>query len=116
MKRGRFRKKKKEDIKEVADDLNSIFGEEKEDVVTTEVFQLSEKEKNDILSSPTKPQKPKTKLGKVVNFFKKNVRPDIGIKPFEEGEGPDLENDDVNKISDKLIKNLKIGLKLTIRF
>jgi hypothetical protein len=122
----REKQKKKEDIQSVADDLNSLFSaaatdiEKETEIISTETFKLSEEEKQEILNSPNPPlktkKKPKTKFGKMLNFIKKHVRPDVGIGPFKEGEGPDFKNDNMYEIGEKLKQNLKIGLKLTIKF
>ena len=108
--------------------LNSIFGEEQikevveEPVTGPETFRLSEDEKREILENleviPESEfdKNPKTVVGKIFNFFKKHVRPDIGLIPFKEGEGPDLANDDSKEIIEKLKKNARIGLKFTFKF
>jgi len=148
--RGWFRRKKKkdEDLKEVVNDLNSLFGEtevekpqEREEVdrlsadyvgdiseipdnqvIHGEVFRLTEEEKRQILETETYTKsesevKYQTRSEKVWGFIKKNVRPDVGLaSPFAEGEGPDLQNDDIYEIGDKLRKNLRVGLKLTMKF
>jgi hypothetical protein len=128
--RSRKESKKKESLQEVSDDLNSIFGpstpekKKEPEIVHTEVFRLTEEEKKEILENVDRDKnfykllekKPKTKAGKIFNFIKRHVRPDIGIGPFKEGEGPDFKNDDLYEIGDKLRENLRVGLKLTIKF
>ena len=59
----------------------------------------------------------KRKLGKAFKWVKKHVRPDIGLaKPFEEGQGPDFNNDNFYEMSDKVRDNLRVGLKITFKF
>jgi hypothetical protein len=115
---------KKEDIQNVADNLNSLFGPSEPskpevEILSTEVFRLSEEEKQEILANPSssfETEGPKTNAGKILNFIKDHVRPDIGIGPFKEGEEPDFKNDDLYEIGQKLRQNLKVGLKITIKF
>jgi len=127
--RRKGKQEKKESIQNVADDLNSLFGaglseksKEEPEIIRTEVFRLSEEEKKEILenshpNSETKiDEKPKTGAGKIFHFIKKHVRPDISIGPFNEGEEPNIKNDDLYEIGEKLKKNLRVGLKLTIKF
>jgi len=127
------KQKETEKLEDVQDDLNSLFGtsEDKVEIVETEdskpptkteIFRLTDEEKKEILESVEPVQetefdkRPKTRLGRIGNFIKKHVRPDIGLTPFKEGEGPDYMNDDIQEIGDKLKKNLKVGLKMTIKF
>jgi hypothetical protein len=71
--------------------------------------------KPDYIPKPAKPTKPITRSGRILKWIKKHVRPDVGITPFEEGEGPS-KNDDLKTISGKLKENLRVGLKITWKF
>ena len=56
------------------------------------------------------------KSKKLWKWIKKHVRPDVGFSSFDEGEGPNWRDDDLYEISDKLKHNLRVGLKIEIRF
>jgi hypothetical protein len=58
----------------------------------------------------------KKKIKKVFGWIKEHVRPDVGLVPFEEGEGPNFQNENLHEISDKLRENLRIGLKISWKF
>jgi hypothetical protein len=72
------------------------------------------------IENPYIPQKPTTKpaskFKNVLGWIKEHVRPDVGLTPFNEGEGPDWGNDSLHEISGKLKQNLRVGLKITWRF
>ena len=115
MRRGRPIRKKK-DISVFKKDLDSIFEEDSgsEEISRSETFRLTDKDKEEILNG--EPKLPKTKTGKILNFIKNHVRPDVGLSNFKEGERPDFNNENLEEIGEKFKKKLKVGLKLVIKF
>jgi len=51
-----------------------------------------------------------------LSFLKDHVTPQLGLSGFENGEGINFKEDSFDVIGTKLKENIKIGLKLTIRF
>jgi len=134
-------KESNDNLQKVSDDLNSLFGEpkpqepkstppKKETAIldslgtfedkkeTTYTFRLTEEEKR-ALNSNTKLREPyqaKSGFNKAISFIKEHVRPDIGLDPFEEGEGIKMGEDDLSDIGKKLKENLRVGLKFTMKW
>lgn len=105
---------KQEDIKDVADDLNSMFDEE---IPKKEVFRLSDQEKIEINKNVKVELKtPQSKTTKIINWIDKHVSPDVSLAPFRDSESPDFKNDDLDKITEKMKKNLRVGLKISWTF
>jgi hypothetical protein len=112
------RKAKREKAKKLAEEAEKLAESLKESDPVDSGWEPEE----EILSSYTfipdpvpTPQPAKKKKG-LWNWIKKHVRPDIGLNSFPDGEGPDWANDDLHEISGKLRQNLRVGLKITVRF
>lgn len=112
------RKAQREEAKRLAEEAKKLT----ESLEEAEPVNPGWEPEEEILSSYTfipdpvpTPQPIKKKKG-LWNWIKKHVRPDIGLNPFPDGEGPDWANDDLHEISGKLRENLRVGLKITVRF
>ena len=108
------RKAKREEAKELAESLK--------EPESAELIASGWEPEEEILSSytfvpePVPETKPTKKKKGLWNWIKKHVRPDIGLNSFPDGEGPDWANDNLHEISGKLRENLRVGLKITVRF
>ena len=113
--RYRAKRRAEREAKKVAEDKPTLV---KSDDLTWDSEWEPEVDMNQVSPeyTPSTSIKPASQLKNILGWIKEHVRPDVGLTPFKEGEGPDWENEDLYEISGKLKQNLRVGLKITWRF